>query len=229
MIIKKIVSLIFAVGIILFSNTYLFASEPSFSIYPSNGVVKDASKGFTIDVLINTGNYSITKAMFTLKFNPDQVRVVNAHRNNSLFDQWPEDESTIDNQVGVIMLTGFTQSGGSSTLYQSSGVSEVMARLEFEVVTEEKEDIYFDFLYSGTDTLFSSVITRDGSPPQNVLATQPQGAKFSISGYRSPDTAIDPSYLGVIFGIVSIAVGIFITNIRTSTFRKRKGTVVLYE
>lgn len=226
---KNLGLLILSFSILTVSPLFTYAASPSFSFYPSNGTVADSSKGFTVDVLLDSAGESITSARFAIKFDPNQVQVVKASKNNSLFDMWPEDESTIDNQRGMLMLTGFTQSGGSKSLYVTGSEPDVMARIEFEVVTDEQEDIVLSFEYSGTDQLFKSSIMKEGSPPQNVLLSQPNEAIFSLSGFKSPSTAIEPSHIGVIAGLIFIAVGIFVTNVKTPFFGKRRGTIVYYE
>lgn len=227
MIPKKLVMYFLVLGILFLIPSAVHAA--TFSFYPSNGTVRDSSKGFTVDILIDSEGEDITEARFAVTFDPEQIQVVKASRNNTLFDQWPEDESTIDNTRGMIMLTGFTQSGGTKALYSTDGDADVLARLEFEVITDEKEDVVLNFEYSGTEELFKSVIMKDGSPPQNVLLSKPEPATFSLSGFRSPSTAINPSHIGTVLGILLIAVGIFVKNSSTSLFRKRKGTIVLYE
>ena len=229
MILKNLVVSFLSLIILVVSPLSSYAASPSFSFYPKNGSVRDASRGFTVDILIDSSGERITKARFAVKFDPSQIQILKANRNNTLFDQWPEDESTIDNQRGMVMLTGFTQSGGTKSLYITEGEPDVMARLEFEVITEEKGEIVLDFEYSGSDVLFKSVIMKEGSPPQNVLASQPESANFALRGFVSPRTAIEPSHIGIVVGLVLIAVGIFISNTKVSSFRKRKGTVVLYE
>ena len=229
MILKKLGLFFLTLLILSVSSIASYAQTPSFSFYPSNGTVRDASKGFTVDILIDSAGESITKARFAIKFDPTQIKVINASKNNTLFDQWPEDESTIDNQRGMIMLTGFTQSGGSLGLYTTASEPDVMARLQFEVITDKKEDVLLSFEFSGTDQMFKSVIMRDGSPPQNVLTTVSSPARFSLTGFVTPSTAIEPSHVGIVLGILLIAVGIFVRNIKDSTFTKKRGTVVLYE
>lgn len=228
MISKKLVIYILVLGIGIFAPSNVFAA-PTFSLFPSNGTVKDVSKGFTVDVLIDSDGEEVTQARFTITFDPDLVKIVKASRNNTLFDQWPEDESTIDNTRGIVMLSGFTQSGSTKPLYTTSSDPDVMARIEFEVVTENKEDVVLNFEYSGTDEIFKSVIMKDGSPPQNALTSRPDGATFTLSGFRSPSTAIEPSHIGIVLGILLIAIGIFVRGSSSSIFRKRKGTIVLYE
>ncbi len=229
MISKKLGLILLTLLILSLSSVSSYASEPGFSFYPTNGTIQDSSKGFTVDILLDSGLEKITSARFAVTFDPNQIQITKASRNNTLFDQWPDDESTIDNKRGMVMLTGFTQSGGTVSLYQTDGQPDVMARLEFEVVTKKKENITLNFEYSGSDEMFKSVIMKDGSPPQNVLASKPESATFSLSGYVSPSTAIEPSHVGIIVGIVLIAIGLFITNVKTSVFTKKKGTVVLYE
>ncbi len=228
--IQKNLGLTISVLLLLFiSPLQVFAQSPSFTFYPSSGTVRESSNGFTVDILLNSGSESISKARFAVKFDPKQIQLTKASRNNSLFDQWPEDESTIDNTRGMVMLTGFTQSGGEKELYKTDGDSDVFARLEFDVITSKKEDIVLDFEYSGTDDLFKSVIMKDGSPPQNALLSKPSSAKFSLTGYVSPQTAIEPSHIGIIAGILLIGVGIFVRTSKPNIFKKKRGTLVYYE
>ena len=229
MILKKLGLFFLTLLILSVSSIASYAQTPSFSFYPPNGTVKDSSKGFTVDILIDSAGESISSARFAIKFDPTQIQVTNASKNNTLFDQWPEDESTIDNQRGMIMLTGFTQSGGTLPLYITGSEPDVMGRLQFEVITESEEDVVLSFEFSGTDEIFKSVIMKDGSPPQNILTTISDPAIFSLTGFVSPSTAIEPSHIGIVLGLLLIAVGIFVRNIKDSTFTKKRGTVVLYE
>lgn len=229
MIRKKIVQIL-AVFLIffLFSIDKTYAASPSLYFYPSSGIISNVKDGFTLDVLINSGGYDITQARFTITFDPKVIQVTKASRNNTLFDEFPDDESSIDNTNGVIMLTGFTQSGGSFDLYNNDK-ADVLARLEFDIVSSKKEDIILDWEYSGEDDMYKTFLMKNGSPPQNVLSSKPERAKFTYSGSSVPSTAIEPTYIGIFFGIVLIAVGVFITNTKAPIFRKKKGTVVLYE
>ncbi len=227
--VKKIVGVLVFVLIVCFLFPQKgFASEPTFSFHPDSGVVKSVSDGFTIDVLIDSGGEDITKARFTVKFDPQVIQLKKANRNNSLFEQWPADESTIDNKNGLVMLTGFTQSG-SSELYNSNGDADVMARLEFEVVSQSEKEVLLSFEYSGEDELFSTVLVKDGSPPQNVLLSKPTSAKLTLSGYVNPSTSVEATHLGIALGVIFIGVGIFLTSSKSPSFRKKRGTVVLYE
>ncbi|MDX9739352.1 MAG: hypothetical protein RBT33_03275 [Candidatus Dojkabacteria bacterium] len=229
MILKKLGLFFLTLLILSVSTVASYAQSPNFLFYPSNGTVKDSSKGFTVDILIDSAGEKISKARFAIKFDPTQIQVVNASKNNTLFDQWPEDESTIDNQRGMIMLTGFTQSGTTTPLYVTGSEPDVMGRVQFEVITESEDDVVLSFEFSGTDEMFKSVIMKDGSPPQNILTTISEPAVFSLTGFISPSTAIEPSHIGIVLGILLIAVGIFVRNIKDSTFTKKRGTVVLYE
>lgn len=222
MILKKLG--VFFLTLLMFSMSSIvsYAQSPNFLFYPSNGTVKDSSKGFTVDILIDSAGEKISKARFAITFDPTQIQVTNASKNNTLFDQWPEDESTIDNQRGMLMLTGFTQSGSSIPLYLTGSKPDVMARIQFEVITESKDDVVLNFEFSGTDEMFKSVIMKDGSPPQNILTSVSDPAVFSLTGFVSPSTAIEPSHIGIVLGLLLIAVGIFVRNIKDSTFTKER-------
>lgn len=225
---KIVIFFVFVLTLFFVLPQEAFASEPTFSFYPNKGIVKDVSDGFTIDVLIDSGDVDITKARFVVKFDPKVIQIKKANRNNVLFEQWPDDESTIDNKNGIVMLTGFTQSG-SADLYNSDGEPDVMARLEFEIVSKTTKEIVLSFQYTGSDELFSSVIMEEGSPPQNILSSRPDSAKLTYGGYVSPSTAIEPTHIGIAVGIILIGIGVFLTSSKSPTLRKKKGTVVLYE
>jgi len=218
--------LIISIGFVPFNK--VFAKEPMLSIYPEGGVVKNVGEGFTIDVLLDSGDYDIAQARFAIKFDPSVVQIRKASRNESLFQQWPDDESSLDNESGLVMLTGFTQSG-SAELYSTDGDPDVMARLEFDIVSDTKEDILFSFEYDGTDSLFKSSILKDGSPPQNVLGSRPEAVTFTMSDFKHVETAVDFSTLGIVIGLILISVGVFVTSTKTTVLRKKKGTIVLYD
>ena len=114
MIVKNIISIsILTILTILIPITTVSAASPMFYFYPESGVIKNVDDGFTVDVLIDSAGESLTEARMVFNFDPRLIQVSKASRNNSLFEEWPEDESTLDNENGVVMLTGFTQSGSS--------------------------------------------------------------------------------------------------------------------
>lgn len=224
---KKIVTSIFLFALVLLLPSYVFAS-PMFELYPQSGIVKDPTKGFTVDILIDSDGEDITQASFTLKFDPDIVQVRSANKNNSLFDQWPEDESSIDNTNGVIVLTGFTQSGVKE-LYNGDGTKDVFARIDFDVISTEKKEIVLEFEYGGVDTIFTTVIMKDGSPPTNILLSKPESGVYSYTGKTVPSTGIEPQHLTIVLGLILISVGVFVTSTKSNPLRKKRGTVVLYD
>ncbi len=118
-----------------------------------------------MDILIDSGGEELVEARAVITFDPSMLKVTEAKRNNSLFLTWPSDESTIDNENGVVMLTGFTQSG-EGTLYSTDGDPDVFARLTFEILEEGETSLEWE--YSGENESFKSVLMKDGSPPQNV-------------------------------------------------------------
>mgnify|MGYP001043211719 CR=1 FL=1 len=230
MIVKKKIQIIFIIFNILFYPLFfssaIMASSPSFSPYPVSGIIKNRESGFTVDILIDSGEYELNKARMVLNFDPRLIQLTKASRNNSLFAQWPADESTLDNTNGVVMLTGFTQSG-SGDMYKTSGDPDVFARLEFEVITEEDTQIVLEWEFTGGDDLFQTVLLTDGSPPYNVLTTRPQNAEFRF-GVLS-QTAIESKHIPFILGgFLMLTAGIVITS-KPGTVRKKFGTVVLYE
>jgi hypothetical protein len=205
--------------------TKAFAAEPSFSFYPDSGVVANLEDGFTVDVMIDTAGQEVTSARFTITFDPNILQLAKAERNNSLFEQYPDDESSLDNTNGVVMLTGFTQSG-SSDLYVTEGDSDLFARLTFDVL--KKGEVTLDWEFTGSEDLFDTYILEEGSPPQNILDTKPSSATFEIGDIvNQPDTAIGLNEYIIATGFVLILFGALI--IFSTPKRRDKGTVVLYE
>jgi len=210
---------------ILFSSV-VEASSPSFTFYPSSGIVKDREEGFTVDVLVDSGEYDLSKARMVVNFDPRVLQISKASKNNSLFNQWPEDESTLDNTNGVVMLTGFTQSG-SGTMYKTSGDSDVFARLEFDIVTEEEANISLEWEFSGSDELFQTVLVTDGSPPRNILTSRPKDGEYRFG--ELSQTAIEGKHIPfLVGGFLILSAGVLITS-RPEVMRKKFGTVVVYE
>lgn len=238
MIVKRYLTTICSLALVFLSYTLLApttkAASPSISFYPNSGIIKDVDEGFTVDVLIDSGEYELTKASAVFNFDPRQIQIREAGKNNSLFEQWPEDESSLDNVNGVVMLTGFTQSG-SGELYKTSGDPDVFARIEFDVLTRStNEEIVLEWEFSGTNELFETVFLTDGSPPQNILNTdgfesegRPQNAVFRIG--ELTQTAISNSHLIIIVGgLLILTAGVVITS-KPELTRKKYGTVVIYD
>lgn len=221
--IKTILLTLILVGFLFVSPT-MASSEPAFSLYPAGGVVTNKDSGFTVDVMIDSAGEELVSARFVITYDPAYIRVKKAEKNNALFAQWPDDETSIDNTNGVVMLTGFSQSG-TDTLYITEDEPEVMARLSFEVVQLGKTSL--DWEFSGEDEAFKSVMLTDGSPPQNVLITKPTSATFTIEK-EIVDTAIPWNRFVLIGGMVFILFGAFMMFSRPKGFGK-KGTVVIYE
>ena len=155
MIVKKLLKKI-ALSVILLSFCTLRANgaEPGFSIYPNGGQVVKPQEGFIVDIEIDSGGRAIVNAKFTLLFDPAVLQLVKAERNNTLFQAWPEDESTLDNENGVVMLTGVAQSRSVTgadgkevkeyTPYKSS-TPDIIARLHFKVLKEAKTTLDWEF------------------------------------------------------------------------------------
>ena len=218
--------------LILFLLFTLFASkvhaaDATFSFYPSSGIVENVQEGFTVDILINSGGYELSKARAVIKFNPSVVRLSKAMRNNSLFETWPTDQSTTDNSKGIIMLTGVTTNDGITPFYKTGTSSDVFARLEFDIVNENSDEVVLSFEYSGTDELFKSILITSGSTPQNVLLSKPDSVTFLIDDEVVPSTAIDTNILGIGIGILLILVGGFVRASSIDIGGKRRGTIVL--
>lgn len=199
-----------------------------FSFYPDGGVVMNKEEGFVVDILIDTAGQEILSAKFTVLFDPETLQVTRAERNNTLFAQFPQDESTIDNTEGVVMLSGFSQSG-TGGLYSTVGEPDVFARLSFEILQEGETEL--DWMY-GEDAIFDTAMYRDGSPPQNILLTKPGETIFTIGDtvYEDiPETGLVLEEYVLVTGLVLLLFGGFMVFTRPGNIRKKTGTVVIYD
>lgn len=229
---KNIVT-IFLVSLLTFLlfPTRLFASNPSFSLYPASGMVIDASKGFSVDIRIDTDGERSNSARFTLLFDPEYLQLIKAEKNSSLFEQWPEDESSTDNDNGLVMLTGFTQSDEEDDAYVTEGEFDVMARLTFNVLKEGETTL--DWEYDTNNGIFDTYIMKDGSPPIEMVMSEPSSGTYKIGGGTSLDpsgvnTAMDFDWRYVIVtGVVMFLFGGFMIFTRPYMYRRRRGTVVV--
>lgn len=161
------------------------AFAATYSLTPNSGYVKKGSD-FALDIMIDSENKEISLARAVITFDPTKIKLVEAERNNTLFATFPADDQSTDNTNGVVMITGFTQSGGSKDLYTTTGSADVFARLKFKSLEEGTAEITWEF--SGKDEDFKSVIMADGSPPQNVLTSKPKSATYTIQGSSTPVT-----------------------------------------
>jgi hypothetical protein len=220
----KIMALVFFFSGMIFVSPVL-AATPSFSIYPAGGIVTNKDKGFTVDVMIDSAGEELTSARFVITFDPEYLKLTKTERNNALFAQWPEDEATIDNTNGVVMLTGFSQSGADE-LYITQSEPDIMARLSFDVIKVGETSL--DWEFTGSDDTFSSVMLVDGSPPQNVLKTKPAAVTFTIQR-EIVSTAIEWNKYVLVGGLILILFGGLIMFSRPKGFSKKDGTVVVYE
>lgn len=226
---KKIEEIFVALLILSLSSISIYAAQPSFSFYPSSGIVKNIQEGFTVDVLIDSGGFEIGKARGVIKFDPEIVQLRTAMRNNSLFEEWLTDESSTDNTKGIVILTGYTSEDGITSLYKTDGDPDVFARLKFDIVTTKtNEDVELTFGYNETDELLNSIIMTSGTSGTDVLDSQPSSAVFSLSSEEIiPETAIDMNVVGIVMGVILMLVGGFIRGSKINPFDKRRGTVVL--
>lgn len=223
---------IFVILFLTISPQVVGASSGKFTLYPSGGNAYDNGDGFTVDILIDSGGESLVEARSVITFDPELVEVTEAKRNNSLFLTWPSDESTIDNENGVVMLTGFTQSGTGEP-YLTEGEPDVFARLSFNILKEG--ELILDWEFSGGDETFTSVMMTDGSPPQNILETKPASGTYTLilgngttEPTTSPSTGLDFEFSEIVIGFCLVVIGAYLMIAKPAPTKKR-GTVVIYE
>lgn len=225
---KTIQTLIISIFITILSVSSSYATEPTFKFYPEGGTVANKNEGFIVDVLIDSAGEKLSSARFVVTFDPRIIKIKKAERNNSLFEQWPSDESSLDNESGVVMLTGFTQSG-TSDLYITGDSPDVMARLSFEVVKEGT--VTLDWEFSGSNDTFKTVMLKDGSPPQNILNIKPNSASFQIGKVIYDPSKIDAGFsidkYILSTGLVLILFGGLLLFSKPEKLKKGRGTIVL--
>lgn len=212
---KSLIKAVYLVATTLFLSLVapLSAYAAEFKLNPSTGnLIKGET--FIIDILIDSEGDELSQAAAVLSFDPDLIQIVKAQRNNSLFETFPSSEQSTDNTNGVLMLTGFTQSG-TADLYKTDGDPDVFARITFEAI--DSGNLTINWEYSGDiETFYTSLVT-DGSPPQNILTTKPIGGTYTIkSASDIPSTPTTPTtgiteFDGAYVGGAVFAGGILLT------------------
>lgn len=226
---KKIGEIFLVLLILSISTLKIYASEPSFSFYPSDGIIESVEEGFTVDILIDSGGYEISKARAVVRFNPKVVQLNQAMKNSTLFEEWSSDEMSTDNKEGFVILTGSTLAGGDTLMYKTSGSPDVFARLQFEIISSQSDEVVLLFEYDQEDELLQTVLMTAGESSENVLTSNLESATYSLDSEEIPETAIDMNSLGIIVGVILMLVGAFVRNGKYNIFEKRRGTIVLEE
>ena len=164
----------------------VMAASPEFTLYPDSGWI-EYGEDFALDVLLDTKGEEVVLVRAVLTFDPDLVQIKSAVRNEEIFCDWPEGEQLIDNEEGMVMATGFCQSG-EDDLYATAGEPDVFVRITFETIAEGTLAINWE--YTGRDEPMKTVIISDGSPPQNILTTNPASRDntYTISPREEPRT-----------------------------------------
>jgi LPXTG-motif cell wall-anchored protein len=215
--------------LLFFGTMSASAAAAELSLRPGSGEIRRGAN-FTVDILIDTAGEASNLARAVLTFDPGLVQVLKAEKNESLYCDYPEDEQSVDNNNGVLMLTGFCQSG-EDVLYVTEDEPDVFARIQFEAVSNGS--LVLDWEYSGEDEPFKSVIAADGSPPQSVLEEKPIAGVYSIVSSITtppPSTGYTVSIGMIAAGLGLLSLGIVYVRFKDSlTAPKLKGrTVVVY-
>jgi hypothetical protein len=220
--------------IFLVQGNRVVASTPELTLYPESGWI-EYGEDFVLDVLVDTKEQEVVLVRAVLTFDTKLVKVKSAVRNEEIFCDWPEAEQLIDNDEGIVMATGFCQSGVDD-LYATSGEPDTFVRITFETIAEGT--LAIDWEYSGRDEPMKTVIMNDGSPPQNLLTTNPASRDntYTISPReepRTPDAGL-PIFENIsstfLFG-GSVFVLAFVANVLLDPKRRyfnKSRTVVIY-
>lgn len=189
--------------LVLPTSTFASGTEPRLYADPSSGYVK-VNTEFSYDIKIDSAGHEITLSRLVLTFDPQKVKVTKAERNSSLFCQWPVDNQSIDNTNGVIMVSGFCQSGTTTKPYKTVGEPDVIVRITFRALATG--ELRFAWEHNGNDEPFKTVLMETGSPPLNILTTKPSDFSFtSVAASTTPTPGTDTPNTGVIDNTSTIA------------------------
>ena len=190
-----------------------------------------------VDVLVDTKGQEVVLVRASLSFDPELVEIKNVERNEDLFCDWPANEQVMNNEQGIVVVTGFCQSGGIEPLYATVGEADVFARLEFVALNDG--DLRLEWEYSGFDEPMKSVIMIDGSPPQNILSFDEEELFYDyiitdLEEPKMPDTNI-PALENISSTFIlgsSVFLLAFLANVLLDPKRryfKKSRTVVVYD
>lgn len=148
------------------------AAGPDLSLYPSTGYAV-LNKDFSVDIMLDTGGEDTTTTHAVFRFDPDKLQVIKA-QHGDLYCQYPEDEYTVDNTGGWIMLTGFCL----DPYYNSGSSPGLFGRITFRPQVEGIVTMNFEF--NGDDEEWKSIVKDNGSPPQCILTDTPTGGTYTV-------------------------------------------------
>jgi hypothetical protein len=239
---KLLITTIFTTSLITLTTfsqlNKIYAASPSFSVSPASGYVK-VGTDFVFDIKVDSAGNTLSLARAVLTYDPTMVKIIKAEKNSAIFCSWPQDQQTVDNVNGVLMVTAFCQSGNSG-VYKTVGEADVLARVTMRALKAGSVD--FKWQWTGEDQAFKSVLIEDGSPPQNLLSPAPMSFKFIAAVITTPTTPPTTpktgifeteTYIiaGIVFGAALLIFGgttlLLMTNKRMIN-RKFK-TLVIYE
>lgn len=148
------------------------AAGPDLSLYPGTGYAV-LNKDFSIDIMLDTGGEDTTTTRAVFRFDPDKLQVIKA-QHGDLYCQYPEDEYTVDNTGGWVMLTGFCL----EPYYNSGSSPGLFGRITFRPQVEGIVTMNFEF--NGNDEEWKSIVKDNGSPPQNILTNIPDNGTYTV-------------------------------------------------
>jgi hypothetical protein len=220
-------------------KVFAIEGQPEFRLYPASGWIKH-NEEFTLDVLVDTKGEEVVLARAAITFDPTLIQVQAAERNDDIFCDWPEDEQLIDNTKGLVVATGFCQSGNDD-LYATVGGGDIFVRITF--LSLQESPLTIDWDYTGRDEPMKTALLTDGSPPQNILGVKPAAGEYVISlteptgqdaivGPTTPDTGVfDDARATVLIvsGMFLLAFGANLLFDPKRRYFNRSRTVVVYE
>jgi hypothetical protein len=146
-------------------------------LHPSTGYAL-LGENFTVDIMLDTKGQETTTTKAVIKFDPDTIEVTEA-QHGDLYCQYPEDEYTVDNQEGWIVLTGFCL----DPYYSTASEAELFGRFTFQPIKEGETELKFITENSSQE---DKTLAKDtGSPPQTISLTT-EGAQYAIVSEGQP-------------------------------------------
>ncbi|USN87831.1 MAG: hypothetical protein H6779_00070 [Candidatus Nomurabacteria bacterium] len=183
-----------------------FSLAASLYVSPDTGVYV-AGKTFTTKIAINTNGKPINAAEGTLKFNPQELKVLSINKTGSIFNLWVT-EPTFSNSAGTInfsggMPSGYTGSSGTIFNVTFTTTAAATAKLSFtngsvlandgmgtNVLTGMKGGTYT--IQPQTSQPAAEVV--EYVPPANTPGTPQIKSTTHVNGEWSKNTTADLSW-----------------------------------
>ncbi|MEA3357160.1 MAG: hypothetical protein U9Q67_01890 [Patescibacteria group bacterium] len=148
------------------------AADPTMYLFPESGYAL-LNQNFAVDIMLDSGGNDLKSTRAVFGFDPAKLQVVEA-QHGELFCQYPEDEYSVDNENGWVMLTGFCQ----DEPYNSGSEPGLFGRITFKSLIEGELSLNFEFDGSGDE--WQTWMLDTMSPPQQISMSTPGGGTYMV-------------------------------------------------